>query len=209
MRNLVCGIVNRNYQGHIIIIIMILILLYDIYDNTKCAREKFIALKQIENVFENFKCVSFYAHNMDINISLCNNLLKKWKNEYCYEIDGIICTHNNVYQLINGENPKYSFAYKNNDICISLSIGIVEKVLWNISKDNYIKPKIKFENPVICENSKVSYVTGFNAKYIIDNQICKGKLEIGLSGNVIPHIFNIIEKGTFENKEELYQIQHN
>lgn len=205
-RNLVCGIVNRNYHEdyqnfykHIDFVV------YDIYDNSKCPREKFVLMKKLEQLFNEFKCVSFYAHNMAINISLCNNLLQKWKNNYDYEIDGIICTHNQVYKLVQGENPKYSVAYKNNDLCVSLASGIVEKVIWNISKDNYIKPKIKFVEPVMCDNSKVSFVTGFNAKYIVENKICPGaKLEIGLSGNVIPHIFKVLEQGNYDDENELY-----
>ena len=205
-RNLVCGIVNRNYnESYESFYKDIDFVVYDIYDHTKCPREKFVLIKKIENMFQEFKCVSFYAHSKNINMSLCNNLLQKWKESYNYDIDGIICTHNKIYQLVQGENPKYSFAFKNNDMCVSMAIGIVDEVLWNVSKDNYIKPKIKFVEPVMCDNSKVSYVTGFNAKYIIEKEICKGaKLEIGLSGNVIPHIFNVLQGGNYSDEKELY-----
>ena len=32
-----------------------------------------------------------------------------------------------------------------------------------VSKDNYLKPKIKLTQKVACDGSQVEYVTGFNA----------------------------------------------
>ena len=83
--------------------------------------------------------------------------------------------------------------------------SIVEKIIWNISKDNYLKPKIKFVTPINCNNSTIEYVTGFNAKYIVDQKIRPGtKLQVGLSGNVIPHIFNVYNE---DNEDEVSEIR--
>ena len=66
------------------------------------------------------------------------------------------------------------------------------EILWNASKDKYLKPKIKLRE-VVCDGSKINYVTGFNAKYIYDNKLGPGSMvEIGLSGGVIPHIFKVL-----------------
>ena len=122
-----------------------------------------------------------------------------------YEIDGIIWTNHDAHIHNIDSNPDFAFAYKNNSICVSMVEGVVEKVIWNISKDNYIKPKIQLKEVVKCDQSKVEFVTGFNAKYIYENNICAGaKLLIGLSGNVIPHIFQVLEKGSEDTNESTY-----
>ena len=74
--------------------------------------------------------------------------------------------------------------------------GVVDHVIWNVSKDKYLKPKIKLKHSLCCNGSNIEYVTGFNAKYIIQNRICNGtRLSVGLSGNVIPHIFGVHSDG--------------
>ena len=61
-------------------------------------------------------------------------------------------------------------------------------------KGQLLQAQNQAQEPIVCDSSKIEYVTGFNAKYIIENKIHKNaKLKIGLSGNVIPHIFDIIE----------------
>ena len=41
-----------------------------------------------------------------------STIVMEWRNEYNYEIDGIIITDNKIYPRME-ENPKHSFAYKN------------------------------------------------------------------------------------------------
>ena len=56
-----------------------------------------------------------------------------------------------------------------------------------------LKPRIKIK-PVNLAGVEINYVTGFNGKYINDNNIGKGsKLEIIRSGDVIPHIKKVIK----------------
>ena len=210
-RNLVCGILNRNYsEEYSNFYHNIDFVVYDIYDDTLRPSEKFSIMKNLEHSYNGIHCVCFYSHGSKITMENLNNVLTKMKTEYDYEIDGIVITQNNTHDFVNGENPKYSFAYKNNDLCVSMNIGIVDKVIWNVSKDNYYKPKIKLIQPILCDSSKIEYVTGFNAKYIFDNKIHKNsKLKIGLSGNVIPHIFEVLNseysgpiEGLYPNNEK-------
>lgn len=64
---------------------------------------------------------------------------------------------------------------------------------WNISKDGYIKPTIILE-PTNIGDVEISRTTGFNAKYIYDNNIGKGTIvKLIRSGDVIPHIVEIIK----------------
>ena len=120
-RNLVCGIMNKKYdKKYETFYNDIEFIIYDIYDDTLSPEMKFNILRK-----QSYNYVTHWNLDGDINMDILNTLLVKWKKQYNYEIDGIIISHNNIYKLKEYENPKYSIAYK------------------NISKDNYIKPKIK------------------------------------------------------------------
>ena len=121
--------------------------------------------------------------------SYLHSCLSSMKKNSKYEIDGIIITHNNIYERKN-ENPKHSVAFKSNDIG---KITTVKKIIWEPSKYNTIIPKIYFEKINLC-SSKVEYCTGFNAKYIHENKLGPGsKIRVVLSGEVIPYICDIIQ----------------
>ena len=65
-------------------------------------------------------------------------------------------------------------------------------VLWTPSKNGYLKPRIQI-NPVLIDNVSIQYLNGFNAYYIEQNKINTGTvLQIIRSGDVIPHILNVI-----------------
>lgn len=195
-RNLVCGIMNRQYKiGDDVDDIQSLFqdidfVAYDIYDGVLSYVDKF---KWLLN--RGFMVVEHECGVGHFDVAVGDEYLKKWKQN-TYEIDGIIVSNQGVHVQAMDGNPEFAFAYKNNNISVGMSVGVVDKVIWNISKDNYLKPTIQLKNPIMCDRSKVEYVTGFNAKYIKDNQISYGtKLRIGLSGSVIPHIFKVLGGG--------------
>jgi NAD-dependent DNA ligase len=67
-----------------------------------------------------------------------------------------------------------------------------------LSKSGKYKPQI-FINPVNLNGVTISSLTGFNAKYIMDNKIGKGSiLSITRSGDVIPHIIAILKESKVE-----------
>ena len=69
----------------------------------------------------------------------------------------------------------------------------VLEVQWNVSKDGYLKPKVKLE-PVFIGGVKIEYATAFNAHFVEQNQIGVGTIvQLIRSGDVIPHILNVIE----------------
>ena len=122
------------------------------------------------------------------NESLSETLLDCRKN-YDYEIDGIIVTDNNIYPRISG-NPDHSFAFK---MIISDQIAEckVVDVIWNPSKNGYLKPRVRIE-PVSLGGVNIEYATGFNGKFIQDNKIGVGAIiQIIRSGDVIPYIKSI------------------
>lgn len=125
--------------------------------------------------------------------TLSNDVLEKiyvdWRKNGDYLIDGIICTHDDIYERVS-KNPLHSFAYKM-QFEEQMSIATVVDVIWTPSKDGLIKPKLKI-NPVNIGGVIIEYVTAFNASYIVNNNINKGTIiKIIRSGDVIPHIMSV------------------
>ena len=125
--------------------------------------------------------------------SLTNDMLSQllidWRRNYEYEIDGIIVSDNKKYAR-NEKNPEHSFAFK-----MVLSDQVAESkvvdVIWNASKDGYLKPRVRIEPINIC-GVKIEYATGFNGKFIENNKIGIGAvIQIIRSGDVIPYIKSI------------------
>jgi len=148
-------------------------------------------LKPIEQLHKitdlGFKTVTYEITDKE---ALTNEYLSahlvNWRKKYDYEIDGIIVTDNNIYERKSG-NPEHAFAFK-----MVLSDQIAEAkvvdVLWQASKDGYLKPRIQIE-PIQLGGVKIEYATGFNGKFIEDNKIGIGAIvKIIRSGDVIPHI---------------------
>ena len=192
-RNLVCGLLNRVYcKENEKFYQNIEFVVYDVYHYNPlqfCNKIKIIKTSGCQMVQ--------WMNNIDSSalntLEALDNILIDWKKNYDYEIDGIIITNYKPCINSSDSNPDFAFAYKNNIIGVEIKLAIVDEVLWNISKDNYLKHKIKLKNTVTCDGSNIDYVTGFNAKYILQNNIKNGTIiKIGLSGNVIPHIFEIV-----------------
>ena len=131
------------------------------------------------------------ATQTDVTNELLSELLMAWRNDYKYEIDGVICIDNAIYPRKKG-NPEHAFAFK-----MVLSDQIAEAkvldVIWTPSKDGYLKPRVQID-PVVLGGAKIEYATGFNAKFIEDNKIGVGALiQLIRSGDVIPHIVSVIQ----------------
>lgn len=122
--------------------------------------------------------------------SITNELLSEklldWRQNYDYEIDGVIVADDKIYPRISG-NPEHAFAFKM-VISDQLAECKVVDVLWTPSKNGLLKPRVRIE-PVRLGGVTIEYATGFNGKFILDNQIGIGALiQIVRSGDVIPYI---------------------
>lgn len=127
----------------------------------------------------------------DINLAiLSKNLEDSRKNKYI--IDGIVISDiSKVYEIALGKNPEHSFAFKSIHTLEQVEV-IVKEVEWNISKDKYMKPIIKFDE-ILLDDVKIKQATGFNAGYIEKHNIGPGsRIVIIRSGNVIPHIQSVL-----------------
>ena len=78
-------------------------------------------------------------NNLFSNITndVLSQLLIEWRDNYEYDIDGIIVTDNKIYRRTN-KNPAHSFAFK---MVISDQIAEVKvvDVIWQASKNGYLK----------------------------------------------------------------------
>lgn len=136
--------------------------------------------------------VVFYEMIDDFDLELLKKLYKKFVEQSTYECDGIIISHNNPKKRENIKYPSYSFAFKNMDV-LETKIVTIKDVVWQISKDGYIKPVITFD-PISLAGVEIKRVTSHNAKYIYDNNLGPGaKIEIVRSGGVIPYIKRIVK----------------
>jgi len=113
---------------------------------------------------------------------------KKRKKKTIYEIDGIIIADNHLHPRNKSGNPDYSFAYKGTTE--TADVKVIE-VLWEASKDGVIVPRIHFTK-VRLSQADLEYATGFNAKFIVDNNIGPGAIiSVVRSGDVIPYVLAV------------------
>lgn len=127
----------------------------------------------------------------DITNDLLSQMLIDWRNNYEYEIDGIIVTNNQKYTRLN-KNPEHSFAFKM-VISDQIAEAKVVDVIWQTSKNGYLKPKVQIE-PVKLGGVTIKYATGFNAKFIETNKIGIGAIiKLIRSGDVIPFIQSVVQ----------------
>jgi DNA ligase (NAD+) len=181
-RNFTSGIINRNEVDNSI---------HDIH---------FIPYEVISPSFKPYEQFQFLIQNKyrvvhhffvdTISENLLNENLVSLRKEYRYQIDGLIITNNEMYER-KPENPDHSFAFKINSTDQMVD-AVVEDVLWTPSKDGYLKPRIQIQ-PISINNVTITYLNGFNAAYIQQNKIgASSVLRIMRSGDVIPHIVEIL-----------------
>lgn len=119
--------------------------------------------------------------------------LVEGRKSHKYEIDGVVVMDDSkYYPLESGSNPTYGFAFKQL-LTDQIAEATVLDVLWEVSKDKYIKPKIKI-NTIELGGVEITYATAFNAKFVVDNCIGPGaQIQIVRSGDVIPKIEKVLK----------------
>ena len=180
-RNMVAGIINHKHISDSITDLHFVA--YEVIVPQKIPSEQmdFLGTINVERVL--------YRITDSLSNEMLSELLVEWRKSYIYEIDGVIVTHNAIYPRKSG-NPEHAFAFK-----MVLSDQIAEAkvvdVLWNPSKDGYLKPRVQIE-PIQLGGVTIEFATGFNASFIQDNKIGIGStIEIIRSGDVIPHIKSV------------------
>jgi NAD-dependent DNA ligase len=195
-RNTVSGAINsKNLNRKILKAIdFVCYSLIDIKDAADIYKKK---TSDIKNDLDILKAMGFLIVNhkiiSDINLAILSENLQKSRNNK-YIVDGIVISDiGKVYEIEKGKNPSHSFAFKSIHTLEQAEV-IVREVEWNVSKDKYMKPIVKFDE-IILDDVKIKQATGFNAGYIEKNVIGAGsRIIIIRSGNVIPHINEVLSK---------------
>lgn len=115
-----------------------------------------------------------------------------------YPIDGIVVGENCVPKKQEGgtsvDNPKDMRAFKMPMDDQRARTTVVE-ILWSASYQGYWIPRIQIE-PVTIGGSRIEFLTGHNARFVLTNEIGKGAvIVIRKSGDVIPTLDSVITKG--------------
>ena len=189
-RNFISGIVNRKKltQAEKEILKDIDFVAYEVImpQNLKPS-EQYNNLVELNTI--TVKNIQSITYSELTNDYLSNKLLD-FRANYEYTIDGIICIDDNIHPR-ESKNPEHAFAFK-----MVLTDQVLEAkvldVLWSASKDGLLKPRVQFE-PVQIGGVTITYATGINARFIVDNNIGLGALvRLTRSGNVIPKITEVI-----------------
>jgi DNA ligase (NAD+) len=198
-RNFVAGLVNtkkpeKSEKNIVLKYKDLTFVAYELIAPKIIPSKQFEFLKTLEknNLIET---VEYYVlRENEVTNEFLSKQLIKWRKEYQYEIDGVICMNDKMFPRKDG-NPEHAFAFKM-VLSDQMAEAKVVDVLWTPSKDGYLKPRVKIE-PIILGGVKIEYATGFNAKFIKDNSIGIGAL-VGIirSGDVIPHIIHITQKAS-------------
>jgi DNA ligase (NAD+) len=186
-RNFVAGIINQKTP-----------------DPLRCADVDFVVYEVLQPVMNPSAQLAYltkagfsvvqYLTTSTLSNAFLSDLLMAWRTAYAYEIDGIICLNDQVYPRLSG-NPAHAFAFKM-VLSDQMAEAKVVDVIWTASKDGYLKPRVQIE-PIQLGGVQIEYATGFNAKFIVEQQIGMGALiRLTRSGDVIPHIIAVIQPAT-------------
>jgi len=182
-RSAVAGILNADDKEHYDKCEFIDIVFYSVLgDGTlKTYTDHFISLST---------CGVVSAEYSVINISdtLENEIAEYFKNRKeinIFDIDGIVVANIDDPSVGDDYYPSNMVAFKVNEEAVRVCVTGVE---WNIKRSGKLQPVVHFHTTNI-NGSKISKATGFNKKFIDDNNIHKGS-EIGIvkSGDIIPYI---------------------
>lgn len=191
-RNMVAGLMNSS-ENKPIVYDYIRFIAYQIVDGIGSKQEQLDELSNLGFTVVHSLCV--YAHEMN-DESLSDHLNLR-RQDSLFEIDGLVIDvddekkRSEMNPTRDTLNPAYSIKYKVAD-ADNIAFPIVLGVEWNISKHMIFKPRVNIE-PVDIGGVTISWLTGFNAQFILDNNIGPGtELEITRAGDVIPFIQSVI-----------------
>ena len=158
--------------------------------------------KQIELEFCNKEINYAFAYqlpyfNKKFSEITTNSLEKAFQKEKKFQCDGLVLEadnlelRNNMGFETNSLNPSYARAWKPQQE--KMASSIVKEVIWNVSKNHYLKPIIKI-HPMTLSGVEIQNITGNNANYIRENKINTGAIvQFIRSGDVIPKIIRVHE----------------
>lgn len=125
----------------------------------------------------------------DLSPDGLTNLLATRRTESEYDMDGLVIKMNTPMARVLKGNPKDAIAWKPPNGEAKLTK--VVQVEWNASATGKLVPRVEIE-PVHIGGSTITYVSGVNARRIVDWQIGPGAtVVIRKGGDVIPLIDHV------------------
>ncbi len=117
-------------------------------------------------------------------VSVLVKFLEMVKDNGLYEVDGLVITPMD-YKREDVEFPEHKVAFKMNEKPVEVTVDHVE---WKVSRTGRVVPVVHIK-PTEIQGVTISKATGFNAKFIDDEQIgVNSLLNMVRSGDVIPYI---------------------
>ena len=112
--------------------------------------------KQLQTLQElGFDTVMYRIENAaTLTNELLSGILLDWRKNYEYEIDGIIVTDDHIHPRVSS-NPEHAFAFKM-QISDQMAEAKVVDVLWEASKNGYLKPRVRIE-PINLGGVRIEY----------------------------------------------------
>jgi len=139
--------------------------------------------------------VPWCNHIVKLDEGVLAQALKARRDLSDYDIDGIVVGQNCIPEWhSNGgilRNPKDQVAFKMvlSDQCAECTVVAVH---WGLSYQGYYIPRLEIE-PVRVGGAVITYITGHNARNIVDKGIGRGaRIRIRRSGDVIPTIDGVL-----------------
>ena len=155
-------------------------------------------IEQLHFIAKELHVIPYKVFRADeLNIEVLNELFIEWGKEF--DIDGLVFDINdkNIRKKLGrgtNNNVAYAFAFKNPEWS-TINEPEYKGIEWNLSKTKAIKPVVLLE-PFDVDGVTISRVTGYNAKFIQENQIGEGSvLQVIRSGGVIPKIIGVVKTG--------------
>ena len=135
----------------------------------------------------------YYKKVNEIDEDILKDFLTKRRTKSDFDIDGVVCMDDSKMYKSESGYPDYAFAFKMlfEDLVVTTEIVRVE---WNLTKNEYLKPRIEIKPVILAGNATTTFVTGYNARYIVENEIGPGAvIKIVRSNEVIPKIVEVLK----------------
>ncbi len=192
-RNMVSGLMNASSNPESVYQYVDFVA-YEIIGLNLNKQDQFTLLKELGFKIPHYSVVPFSS----MNDAFLEKYLIDRRSANPYEIDGLVIEVNSVGKRNEMNptrstlNPAYAIKYKVADAS-NIAVAEVVDVEINISKHGYLKPRVQIK-PVDLVGVTVTWATGFNMKFIVDNRIGPGaKIRITRSGDVIPLLLEVIK----------------
>jgi DNA ligase (NAD+) len=202
-RNMVAGLMNAS-NSNPAVLAELSVVAYEVMNQAKTNKaDQFITLST--NGFETPSHAIW--HGKDFDEDRLIHFLQQRREDSIYEIDGLVIEaldadlRTSLKPSTETLEPEYARKFKVGDAS-NMAVAKVVDIHWGISKNGYLKPRVEIE-PVDLVGVTVTYATGFNAAFVVKNNLGPGaEIRITRSGDVIPFIVQVTAGTTIPNYAE-------